>query len=285
MGPAMKGEERLANHFLSSHPEVAARLLESLSSEQAGEILEHTPASVIAPVLTYMLPTASARCAERLSVDAITALVEELPGLSAAALLRHFPQETSEAILGRLAPARAAALRLLLRYPQNAVGAWMEPSVLTLPDDCTAADAAERVEQAEYERPKIFVLDRARQVKGSVSGQQLARARARDPIVRLLEPSDALWARETLAAATERDIWEKESEAPVVNRMKEFVGIVSYADLRRGSRQIVAVPSSNTASADVGELAELFLAGLEGAWQSLGEIVRAEQARDERQEP
>ncbi|MDH3420117.1 MAG: hypothetical protein OEQ25_13460 [Gammaproteobacteria bacterium] len=278
----MKGEEQLANFFLSSHPEVAARLLESMSIEQAGEVLECAPANVIAPVLGYMLPTASARCAERLSVEVVTNLVEELPGLTAATLLRHFSPDASDAILGRLAPARAAALRLLLRYPQNAVGAWMEPSVLTLPDDCTAEDAVERVEKAEYERPKIFVLDRARQVKGAVSGQILLRARARDPVTNLLEPSEALWARETLAAATERDIWEKESEAPVVNRMKEFVGVVSYADLRRGSRQLVAPALDETSNADIGELAELFLAGLEGAWQSMGEIVHSEQSGADR---
>lgn len=278
----MKGEERLANFFLSSHPEVAARLLESMSSEQAGEVLERAPANIVAPVLGYMLPTASARCAEQLSVEVVTNLVEQLPGLTAAALLRHFSQDTSDAILGRLTPARAAALRLLLRYPQNAVGAWMEPSVLTLPDDCTAEDAAERVVKAEYERPKIFVLDRARRLKGAVSGQHLLRAHARDPITNLLEPSEALWARETLAAANERDIWEKESEAPVVNRMKEFVGVVSYADLRRGYRQLLAPAPGDASNADIGELAELFLAGLEGVWQSLGEIVRSEQSGVER---
>ena len=281
----MKGEEQLANHFLSAHPEVAARLLESMSSAQAGEILEHAPANVVAPVLSHMLPTASARCAEQLSVEVVTNLVKELPGLTAAALLRHFSQEASDAILARLPAPRAAALGLLLRYPQNAVGAWMEPSVLTLPDDCTVGDAAARVEKAEYERPKIFVLDRARQVKGAVPGQQLLRARTRDPISKLLEPIEALWARETVAAAKEREIWEKESEVPVVNRVKEFVGVVSYADLRRGARQLVAPTPGDSTSTDAGELAELFLAGLEGAWQSLGEIVRAEVPHTERDEP
>lgn len=278
----MNGEERLANRFLSSHPEVAARLLESMSSEQAGEVLERAPANVIVRVLSHMLPTASARCAEQLSVEALTKLVQELPGLTAASLLRHFPQDASDAILARLAPAKAAALRLLLRYPSNTVGAWMEPSVLTLPDDCTAEDAATRVAATEYERPRIYVLDRARQVKGSVSSQELLRARARDPIVKLLAPSEALWARETLAAANESNIWEKESEAPVVNRMTEFVGVVSYADLRRGYRQFVEPAQNELPSADVGELAELFLAGLDGAWQSLGEIVRSEQSGVER---
>ena len=280
----MEGEARLANCFLISHPEVAARLLESMSSEQAGEVLEQAPTNVIAPVLSHMLPTASARCAERLSIEAITGLVKDLPGLAAATLLRHFAQERTEEILGRLTPARAAALRLLLRYPQNAVGAWMEPSVLTLPDDCTAGEAEERLDRAEYSHRRIFVLDRARKLRGAVSGQSLARARGRDPITRLVEPSEALWARETLTAANERDIWERESEAPVVNRIDEFVGVVSYADLRRGFRQLVRPAADGAPSADIGELAELFLAGLEGAWQSLGEIVRSEQAGDARDE-
>lgn len=272
----MTSDERLARLFLSSHPEVAARLLESMDAEDASEVLKCTPAAVAAPVLRHMLPTSSAHCAELLSARAVAELLEQLPALSAAALLRHFPPAARDDTLKQVRPAKLAALKLLLRYPATAVGAWMEPRVLTLPHDCSLREARARLERAEHSHPKIYVLDRNRHLRGAVNRLALLRNGLLGPVTELLTPIDSIWARESVASAQERDIWEKESEAPVVNRQDEFVGIVTYADLRRGHRQLVRPAQSAGTDQGVGDLAELFIHGLEDTWLSLGEIMRSE---------
>jgi Mg/Co/Ni transporter MgtE len=270
----MTADERLASAFLSTHPDVAARLLESMDPELASEVLASTPAAVAAPVLHHMLPTSSAQCAERLSESVIAALLEQLPSQAGAALVRHLPSAARDAVLKHVAPTRRAALTLLLRYPASAVGAWMEPRVLTLPEDCGIRDARERLERQEQIEPRIYVLDRSRRIQGAVRGLTLLRSSAKGRLTSLLEAADSLWAREAVAQAQGRDLWEQESEAPVVNRQGEFVGVISYANIRRGLRQADKPAVTVSGDREIGELAELFLSGLEETWISLNEILR-----------
>ena len=50
------------------------------------------------------------------------------------------------------------AFKLLLSYPVNTVGAWVEPRVLTLPDDCNAGDARERIARSDQiAQARIYV--------------------------------------------------------------------------------------------------------------------------------
>ena len=269
----MSGDDHVANAFLSTHPAAAARLLESMDADQASAVIQCVPAETAARVLGLMLPTSSADCAERLEAQAVAELLEHLPSLSGAILLRHFSRDARDAVFERVSPARMAALKLLLRYPLRAVGAWMEPRVLTLPDDCSVREAKARLERANIGSPRIYVLDRDRRLRGAVRASVLLRSFGRNSIGTILEPSDSIWARESIASAQERDIWEKESEAPVINRQNEFVGAVAYADLRRGHRQLMRSESNDMANREVGEIAELLLIGFEDAWQSLGEFV------------
>jgi Mg/Co/Ni transporter MgtE len=269
----MSANEQVAGAFLSAHPAAAARLLESMDADQASTVIQSVSPGIAARVLGQMLPTSSAQCAERLAAQVVADMLEHLPSLSGAILLRHFRRDARNEVLNRLKPSRMAALKLLLRYPLRAVGAWMEPRVLTFPDDCSVREANERLERAGIPLPRIYVLDRDRRLRGAVRPPELLRGGGRNSIVTVLEPSESIWARESIASAQERDVWEKESEAPVVNRQNEFVGAVAYADIRRGHRQLIRTESGDMENRAVGELAELFLHGFEDAWQSLGELV------------
>lgn len=275
----MSGDEKLATAFLGMHPEVAAKLLESMRPEDASEVLGNTSAQAAGAVLHHMLPTSSARCAELLSESVVAELLEQLPSLAGAALLRHLPAAARNGVLERMSPSRRTALSVLLRYPTTAVGAWMEPRVLTLPDDCTIEDARERLQQHDSIEPRVYVLDRTRRIRGAVRGPQLLRNESAGRLTPLLEPTDALWAREAVAQAQGRELWERESEAPVVNRENEFVGIVTYSDIRRGLKQATSRPAAESAHREAGELAELFFSGLEDTWKSLTEILRDDEPR------
>lgn len=275
----MSGDEQLATAFLAAHPEVAAKLLESMRPEDASEVLASTSAQAASAVLHHMLPTSSARCAEQLSESVVAELLEHLPSLAGAALLRHLPAGARNGVLARMTPARKTALSLLLRYPASAVGAWMEPRVLTLPEDCTIEDARGRLQRHESVEPRVYVLDRTRRIRGAVRGPQLLRTEWTGRLAPLLEPADALWAREAVAAAQGRELWERESEAPVVNREDEFVGVVTYSSIRRGLKEATSRVATDARHNEAGELAELFFSGLEDTWKSLTEILRDDQPR------
>jgi Mg/Co/Ni transporter MgtE len=264
----MAGEEKLALAFLEKHPTAAARLLETMETEQAAGVLQAAPA-----------PIAAARCAEQLSVIVIAKLLEELPVLTGAALLRHFAEPVRDDVLRSVNPTRMAALRLLLRYPLGAVGAWMNPSVLTFSSDYSVREAAEMLEQAEHAEPRIYVVDRNRAPFGAVSSLSLLRCARQGQLKSIAEPVETIWARESVAAAQLREIWDAESEAPVVNRQGEFVGSVRFADLRRAQRNLLRSPPIGSSDESLGELAELFLHGLDSAWTGLSDIVRPAQPK------
>ena len=79
------------------------------------------------------------------------------------------------------------AFKLLLSYPTNTVGAWVEPRVLTLADDCTVGEARDRIARGEHiAQARIYVLDRARRLRGAVRGLTLLQVSGRKKLASIL---------------------------------------------------------------------------------------------------
>jgi Mg/Co/Ni transporter MgtE len=272
----VNGHEQLVSGFLSLHAESAARLLESMPVAQANAVLASVDAAVAAPVLSHMLPTYVARCIEEQTPGESALLLERLGSQEAAAVLRHLERDARAAALG---PQWVMAFKLLLSYPVNTVGAWVEPRVLTLPDDCNAGEARERIARSQQAaQARIYVLDRARRIRGAIRGLTLLQVQNRKSLTAILEPAAALWAREPLATALEHGVWERNTEAPVINREEEFVGVISYADLRKAYKQLTHTGEA-TSERDLAEVTELMAIGAGSLWQSLGELMRTDRRR------
>jgi Mg/Co/Ni transporter MgtE len=275
----VSGREELAAAYLRLHPESAARLLESMPVEQANAVLNAVDVATAALVVGYMLPTCAARCMERQPPADAALLLERLGSTEAVAVLRHLPGELRDAVLNALGPQWLMAFKLLLRYPTNAVGAWIEPRVLTLPDDCTAGEARDRIARSDQTAPaRVYVLDRSRRLRGAVRGLALLQVSSRKKIASILEPAETLWARDALATAQEHGIWERYTEAPVVNREEEFIGIISYVDLRKAFRQVNRVEEPN-GDREIAEVTELLTIGAGSVWRSLGDLIGTDRRR------
>jgi Mg/Co/Ni transporter MgtE len=275
----VSGREELAAAYLRLHPESAARLLESMPPEHANAVLNAVDLPTAAPVVGHMLPTYAAQCIERQPPADSALLLERLGSQESVAVLRHLPSEHREAVLSSLGPQWLMAFKLLLGYPTNTVGAWVEPRVLTLPDDCTAGEARDRIARSdEVAHARIYVLDRSRRLRGAVRGLALLQVPSRKKLAAILEPADALWAREPLATAQEHGVWERHTEAPVINRDDEFIGVISYADLRKAFRQVSRAPEPN-GDREIAEVTELIAIGAGSLWRSLGDFMRTDRQR------
>jgi Mg/Co/Ni transporter MgtE len=275
----VSAREELAAAYLRLHIQDAARALEAMSVDEANAVLTAVAVDTAAPVVGHMLPTSAARCIERRSAADSALLLERLGSQEAVAVLRHLPAEHREAVLSSLGAQWVVAFRLLLSYPTSTVGAWVEPRVLTLPDDCTAGEARDRIARSEHvTQARIYVLDRARRVRGAVRGVALLQVSSRKKIASILEPANTLWARDALATAQEHGIWERYTEAPVVNRDEEFIGVISYADLRKAFRQVNRV-TSPTGDRQIAEVTELLTIGAGSVWRSLGDLIGTDRRR------
>ncbi|HLF12965.1 MAG TPA: hypothetical protein VJA26_17325 [Gammaproteobacteria bacterium] len=275
----MNGHEQLVSAFLSLHVDSAARLLESMPVDQANAVLSTADVATAAPVLGQMLPTYAARCIEQQTPADAALLLERLGSQESAAVLRHLDSQLREQVLNSMGPQWFVAFKLLLSYPANTVGAWVEPRVLTLPDDCNVGDARDRVARSDQiAQARIYVLDRSRRIRGAIRGIALLQTPNRKKISAILEPADALWAREPLATAQEHSVWERNTEAPVINRQEEFIGVISYADLRKAYRQLTRSGDSHS-TRDLADVTELFAIGAGSLWQSLDELIRTDRRR------
>jgi len=275
----VSGREQLVAAYLRLHPESAARLLESMPTDEANAVLNAVDVATAAPVVGHMLPTYAARCFETQSPVDSALILERLGSQESVAVLRHLRTEHREAVLSSLGPQWLMAFKLLLSYPTNTVGAWVEPRVLTLADDCTVGEARDRIARSEHvTQARIYVLDRARRLRGAVRGMTLLQVSNRKKLASILEPADALWARDALATAQEHGVWERYTEAPVVNRDEEFIGVISYVDLRRAFRQVNRVAGPN-GDREIAEVTELIAIGAGSVWRSLGDLIGADRRR------
>lgn len=275
----MTGHEQLVAAFLDLHATNAARLLEAMPVEQTNAVLASVDAATAAPVFAQMLPTYAAQCLELQPPAGGALLLERLGTQEAAAILRHLGRDTRGAVLDSLGPQWVLSFKLLLSYPANTVGAWVEPRVLTLPDDCNAGEARERIASSALPaQARIYVLDRSRRIRGAIRGLSLLQVPSRRALTGMLEPAEALWAREPLGTAQEHGAWERNTEAPVINREEEFIGVISYTDLRKAHRQATRSVESN-GRRDLAEVTELIAIGGRSLWQSLGDLIRPERDR------
>jgi magnesium transporter len=275
----VSGREQLVAAYLRLHPESAARLLESMPADEANCVLNAVDVATAAPVVGHMLPTCAARCFEMQSPADSALVLERLGSQESVAILRHLPSEHREAVLNSLGPQWLMAFKLLLSYPVNTVGAWVEPRVLTLADDCTVGEARDRIARSEQvTQARIYVLDRARRLRGAVLGLTLLQMSTRKKLASILEPADALWARDALATAQEHGVWERHTEAPVVNRDEEFIGVITYADLRKAFRQVNRVVEPH-GDREIAEVTELIAIGAGSVWRSLGDLIASDRRR------
>lgn len=250
--------------FLRRHPESAAGVLETLDADTAAAFLQGVPPRLAAPVLAAMLPFYTARCLELTGEDFAAGLLPEMPAAAAAAILRRLPPALTDKLLARL-PARAVfRLRLLLRYPATAVGAWMEPDVPVLPAGVTVCDAWERLrEEAGALDRFLYVVDREQRLQGRVASAELLRADNDMPIERLtVTAPHALAARGDLTAAIEQSAWRECDPLPVLARDGRFLGVAHYAMLRHAETAALDGRQGSVLGDTLMELMEAYWTGL-----------------------
>lgn len=260
----MADPAELTLSFLRRHPESAAEVLETLDTETAAAFLREVPPRLAAPVLAAMLPFYAGRCLELAGEDFAAGLLPAMPATAAAAVLRRLSPALTEKLLERVPARTAFRLRLPLRYPATAVGAWMEPGVPALPAGITVCDAWERLrEEAETLDRFLYVVDREQRLQGRVAGVELLRADNDMRIDRLtVTVSDTLSARDDLATVLERAAWRDCDPLPVLSRDRQFLGVAHYAVLRHAEATAFAGRHASPFGDTLMELMETYWTGL-----------------------
>jgi len=266
----MASSEDLSYAFLEHHPTDAARVIERLAPASAAALLQSAPLRLAAPVLRQMLPLAGARCLERLADVDAAGLLRSVGAQAGVALLRNLDAARRASLLAQLPSALTLAYELLLGYPEDSIGAWMDPRPPAFPADMSIGEVLERVRTAdEAFANDPFVIDRNQRLLGYVSFAELLRGEAAAPLSRLQRPCPhRLPAQAPLRGLPEHPAWHEAAALAVVGADNRLVGSLTHAALLRALSLAPAKP----APADVDET----LAGLASAyWFGVDALIQA----------
>ncbi len=239
----------MALAFLQSQPDSAAAVLEQQPAESAAEFLRKVPHYYAAPVLRRMLPKYIARVSEHLEPAVAAGFLSEMDTNFVVSILRLSDEDMKNSILELLPERTKLACKLLLRFSEELVGAWMATNIMTLPLDCTAQEACSRLASGQdfIDADAVHVVDREGKLQGVVAVTGLLRANPETPIVAIMrENPESISGRAALVSAADHPVWAHSDTVAVINRNQQIVGILRHVDLRRGLDKIsntIAGPS------------------------------------------
>ncbi len=240
-----------AEHFIQTHSQTAARVLEEISDEAVGNFIGAIPDSISLSVLTSMLPYHAAKCLETMPRDTAAKYLAQLNPKQAASILRQSIEATRAELIHSLPRLQASRLSRLLSYPQTLVGAWMDPVILSLPVETRVGEAKKRIFTEKYDYRIIFTVDIDNRVVGSVSLVELLKFSKDQASINDITQStvNPIFASATLDRAINADGWSDSDVLPVIDREEKLVGVLRFANLRealnRPSPDVHASTDSN----------------------------------------
>lgn len=261
--------KRLSLEFVEAHPEDAARVLETQPAARSAVFLSGLPPPLAAAVLRLMPTMAAARCLERMEEDACVEVVSALGPQPASAMLPLLPEDRLRALMERLPAALAVAIRILIGYPKDSVGALMDPWALAVKPGTTVKQALDQVKGFEGEQLDcLFVLGEGDRLEGLVPLLDAVRADPHAQMGSLLVPATHRLSALAMLATVQNDPgWDQYRVLPVVERGDRFVGALSRRVLAKAPRAVS--PLSPDAASDV-------VASLAGAyWRGVAGIIEA----------
>lgn len=231
----MARSETLSFAFLESHPADASRVLERLAPQNVSALLADAPVRLAAPVLRMMLPPFVARCLEPLADEAVSSLLRGMGPQAGVAVLHYLPEARRHALLAQLPTGMGMAFRLLLGYPEDTVGAWMDPRVVVLAGDTPAESALRRLREAQGEIDAVvYVVGAGQRLLGQVDLPELFRAAPDALLSRLMHKVRfTLPARASIHGVADHAGWDDFQLLPVVERDDRFVGALDRGVMAR----------------------------------------------------
>lgn len=262
--------ENVTRAFLKAHPAEAAIVLGRIAPEHCAALLNELPVRFGGPVFRQLLPAHAARCLEHLDPGLAGAFLRLMPTQRGAAVLRHTRAETRARLLPLLPATAALSLRLLLGYPDDTVGAWVNAHVPALPPDTPVKDALAHVrrigdEPGEY----LYVVDLDRRLHGIVPLAHAMRSGARVPLAALIgRPAPTLPAAAAIAAAHAHPGWKDFHALPVIDADGRFIGTLPY--------RAVAEAVARRSGATLGGVVTETLSGMVGLyWAAISGLIKS----------
>lgn len=226
-----------ARRIVRLHPAQIADLVEAASHAEGGEILAAVgqDKELEADVFEELDEEHQVEFLRERSDEEAAAVLGRMASDDAADLLLELEQERRLPILEAMAPAPQSKLRSLLSHNPSTAGGIMSPDFVSVPGEASAAQALERVRDAdlgEQHVAVVCVIDAAGKLLGTVSLASLVRADAPTQVSELADASTPSVASEAEVPEVARLMSDYNLIAmPVLDPEGRPIGIISVDDV------------------------------------------------------
>lgn len=264
----MSNEYTLTLAFLKSGREEAAKELERLAPEDVAAFFENVPAKLASGVLEAMMPWQVSRCFLHMDPETAAGIIAAINAPLSTILLRLLPQDFIDRIFAKLPKSKGRFFSRLLAYPEEMIGAWMDPLVAAVPDTSNVEESLKYASRfGDSLGNYLYVTKREGTYTGIVLLTDLFLAKKRVPVADLIvHDFEPILDRATLESARFISEWSQFKKLPVVNRKNHLMGELSFASLCKG---LSMHPEEHTAD-NIGSLIAQFG---EVYFSSLAEMV------------
>ena len=233
-------EISFALKFMTEHPKAAVRVLEQTEPTAVANLFAMIPPAYASSVTRYMMPEFAGSLMQRLEADKAAAVLSSLDVANVTGILRLVNKDSRRTLLDALPAGLRKNIELLLSFPSNTVGAWMDPALLTVANDLKCKNVIRSMKARESRGPSdmIYVVDRDGNYLGRVLLFDVLKAGENQPVSAIMDTScPALPAPMILSQANEHRAWEYADDLPVTNRSNRLLGILHHHALRQGLQQ------------------------------------------------
>jgi magnesium transporter len=249
-------------------PGDAADILEAISEDAAGELIEGLDLEDAADVLEELRDDLAGELLLDLPVDLAAALLDEMPPDEAVDILEDLEEEDREKLLAELPSPSETEIRKLLTYPSDSAGGLMTTDIASLPVGITTGEAIERLRQLHQELDDlsyVYVVDDDRRLVGVLSFRELVFHRPGVGLDEAMVPDPF-----AVTAGTDREVVAELAQRyhlfglPVVDEQHRLLGMVDTDSVIEAIQQ----EASEDFAASVGAGAE------ETVYSGVGTSVR-----------
>ena len=229
-----RAESILITRFCQEAPQSAASRLETLSVEDAIEILEQVPQEIALEVWSALSPNMSADMIELLDDSVALAILKGIDPGRSASILTIIESERSEVLMAGMEPSSSREIRELMVYPIDTAGALMDTRILLFKGDMTAEEALQilRARRLKRKVAELRIVDDDQRFRSIVKLDSLALA---DPNQTLDELSDRIVVVVDPNASREEIIEKLENygldELTVVDHDGRVLGAIRHSTL------------------------------------------------------
>ncbi len=234
----MSNKNLFINELFSKHPDLAASILETQSSKVLADLFSSFSDEEIPLILNKLLPRNAALIVQELGSNLAIKYLEKLNADEISLILRYLDSDNIEEILEALSTKKTKACKLLLNYPLQTVGAWMQTNVITIREDSTIEDEIELIKNSEEDPISdiVCVLDENNYFVGLTFIASILKAEKSKPVKDIITSiSTTIPGNTPLSVVEMNKLWESNDFLPVVDKKRKFMGILRHQDLIKAS--------------------------------------------------